>query len=64
MEKRVWVISCTKNGFTFKILLRTLEESIREYMHTELTGLMTSYSGATEKEIEAGIILGLPIYCY
>ena len=64
MNQRVWILTCSLNGFTFKILLRTLETKIFDYMHSELPRALVSYSGASEKEIEAAAFLKIPIYCY
>ena len=63
-DKRVWILTCSLNGFTFKILLRTLETKIFDYIYSELPRALVSYSGAGEKEIAAAVILGMPIYCY
>lgn len=63
MANRVWLLYCELNGFSFKVLLRTTEEKLHDYIKTELPQCK-SYVGAGEKEIEAAIVLKLPIYCY
>ena len=61
--RRVWVITCQKDGFTYKVFLETIEEKLNSYIMTELPGAV-SYSGATDKEVEAARTLHLPIYLY
>ena len=63
MENRVWVVSGINNGFVWKVLIRTTEEKLHGYIETELP-TATKYTGATEKEISAAQLLGMPIYCY
>lgn len=63
MTNMVWLVSGMKNGFVWKVLIRTTEEKLHKYMETELP-TATSYTGATEKEVNAANLLGMPIYCY
>lgn len=63
MYERVWKVKCSRNGFTYCVMVRTTEEKLRGYMETELPEAV-SYRGATEGEELAAKVLGLPIYCY
>lgn len=63
MYTRVWTVKCSENGFSYVVFVRTTEEKLRDYMKTELPNAV-SYCGASEKEISAAKILGLPVYCY
>lgn len=63
MYERVWKVKCSRNGFTYCVMVRTTEEKLRGYMETELPEVV-SYSGATEAEELAAKVLGLPVYCY
>ena len=63
MYERVWNIKCSRNGFTYYIMVRTTEEKLRRYMETELPEAI-SYCGASEEEELAAKVLKLPIYCY
>lgn len=63
MYERVWKVKCSRNGFTYCVMVRTTEEKLQGYMETELPEVV-SYSGATEGEELAAKVLGLPIYCY
>lgn len=63
MYERIWKVKCSRNGFTYCILIRTTEERLQKYMLTELPEAV-SYSGATEAEELAAKVLKLPIYCY
>ena len=61
--ERVWKVKCSRNGFTFCVMVWNTEEKLRRWMETELPEAV-SYRGATEKEEQAAKVLGLPIYCY
>ena len=61
--KRNWMINCERHGFRYTIFVNATEERLRKYMETELPEAV-SYSGATEKEIEAARTLHLPVYLY
>lgn len=63
MYERVWNIKCSRNGFTYYIMVRTTEEKLRRYMETELPEAI-SYCEASEEEELAAKVLKLPIYCY
>lgn len=63
MYERIWKVKCSRNGFTYCVLVRTTEKKLRGYMETELPEAV-SYSGATEAEELAAKVLGLPVYCY
>ena len=63
MYERVWSVKCSRNGFTYCVMVRTTEEKLRGWMETELPEAV-SYCGATEAEELAAKVLGLPIYCY
>lgn len=63
MYERVWSVKCSRNGFTYCVMVRTTEEKLRGYMETELPEAV-SYSGATEAEELAAKVLSLPIYRY
>ena len=63
MYERIWQVTCIDNGFKYKVFIRTTEQKLQEYMETELP-YAVNYSGATDKEVEAAKLLGLPIYCY
>lgn len=63
MYERVWRVKCSRNGFTYCVMIRTTEEKLWGYMETELPEAV-SYCGATEAEEQAAKVLGLPIYCY
>lgn len=63
MYRRVWIVNCSKRGFTYKIFVETNEAGLRSYMESEIPEAY-SYSGATEKEVAAWKTLGLPIYLY
>ena len=63
MYRRVWIVNCSKRGFTYKIFVETNEAGLRSYMESEIPEAY-SYSGATEKEIAAWKLSGLPIYLY
>ena len=63
MYERVWKVKCSRNGFTYCVMVRTTEEKLRGWMETELPEAV-SYSGATEAEELAAKVLGLPVYCY
>lgn len=63
MYERVWKIKCSRNGFTYCVMVRTVEDKLKGYMETELPEAI-SYRGATEAEELAAKVLGLPIYCY
>ena len=63
MTERVWAVKIEINGFASKVLVRATEERLREYIDSELE-CWKSYCGASDKEVEAAKILGLPIYCY
>lgn len=63
MYERVWKVKCSRNGFTYCVMVRTTEEKLRGYMETELPEAV-SYRGATEEEEQAAKVLGLPVYCY
>lgn len=63
MYQRVWLVTCERNGFTYKILVDATEKRLIEYMKTELPD-SKRYVGATEKEIEAARDLRMPIYLY
>ena len=60
---RNWVINCEKYGFRWVIFVNATEERLRKYMETELPDAK-SYSGATDKEVEAARTLHLPVYLY
>lgn len=63
MYERVWKVKCSRNGFTYCVMVRTTEEKLQGYMKTELPEAV-SYIGATEAEELAAKVLGLPVYCY
>lgn len=63
MYERVWKVKCSRNGFTYCVMVRTTEEKLRGWMETELPEAV-SYRGATEAEELDAKVLGLPIYCY
>ena len=63
MYERIWKVKCYRNGFTYYVMVRTMEEKLRGYMETELPETV-SYSGATEEEELAAKVLGLSVYCY
>lgn len=63
MYERIWKIKCSRNGFTYCIMVRTTEEKLRGYMKTEVPEAV-SYSGATGEEELAARVLKLPIYYY
>lgn len=61
MYKRYWICHYEKNGFSFPIFVYGTEDEMREYMTSEL-GYQLGYSGATEKEVEAGRALRMKFY--
>lgn len=61
--KRNWKISCQEHGFKFVIFVNATENRLRSYIETEIPSVI-SYTGATDKEIEAARELQLPIYLY
>lgn len=63
MYERVWKVKCSRNDFTYCVMVRTTEEKLQGYMKTELPEAV-SYIGATETEELAAMVFGLPIYCY
>lgn len=60
---RNWMINCERHGFRYVVFVNATEERLRKYMETELPEA-TSYSGATDQEVEAARKLHLPIYLY
>lgn len=66
--RRYWLVSFWKNGFEGKMLVYGTEEEMWEYLNSEIGGGDSrhtgnySYSGATEKEIEAAKILRIKAY--
>lgn len=61
--KTTWVINCERHGFRYTVFVNATEERLHKYMESELPEAK-SYSGATDKEIEAARTLHLPIYLY
>lgn len=61
--KRTWIVNCQRYGFKYVIFVNATEARLHKYMETELCEA-TSYSGATDAEIEAARKLGLPVYLY
>ena len=61
MYKRYWICYWTKNGFELPIFIYGTENELHEYCESEL-GYMPRYSGATDKEIEAGKVLRMKFY--
>ena len=61
--KRNWMITCQRFGFTYKIFVNATEERLQKYMETEIPEAV-KYTGATEKEVDAARLLGLPVYLY
>lgn len=61
--KRNWMIKCSRNGFSYVVIVNTSEERLQGYMATELPEAV-SYTGATDAEVEAARVLHLPIYLY
>lgn len=62
IDKRIWRINLNLQGFKYIIFVYGEEHKVRDYVHDELIGYAKSYSGATEEEISAAKILGLPVY--
>ena len=62
-EKRNWKSTCHDFGFKFVIFVNTTEERLHDYIETEIPAA-TSYTGATDQEIEAARTLQLPVYLY
>ena len=58
-----WMITCQRFGFTYKIFVNATEERLRKYMETEIPEAV-KYTGATDKEVDAARLLGLPVYLY
>ena len=63
MYRRVWIVNCRRRGFTYKIFVETNEDGLRDYMKSEIPEAV-SYSGATDSEVAAWKLLGLPVYLY
>lgn len=63
MYNRVWMVTCERFGFTYKVFVNTTEERLRDYMETELPEAV-KYTGATDAEVEAARLLKMPIYLY
>ena len=63
MEKRIWKVTYKFNGFETKIFIESTEQSLWNYMESEL-GSRCGYVGASEEEVKAAKMLGLPIYLY
>ena len=61
--RRVWIVTCMKAGFTYKILVETTENGLWQYMESELPEAV-KYSGATAEEVAAAKLLKMPIYLY
>lgn len=61
MYRRYWLIELEQRGFASKCLMYGTEEEIHAYMESEI-GYMPSYSGATEKEVEAARLLKIKAY--
>ena len=63
MMRRAWLVKVSWNGFIVCVFIRATEERLHDFIETELPGAV-SYTGATESELESGLRLGLPVYCY
>ena len=61
--KRVWLVKVSRNGFLYCVFVRATEERLLDFINTELPHAV-GYTGATDSELECGIKLGLPVYCY
>lgn len=61
MYKRYWIAKYVKNGFEFKVFLYGTEQELWDYTKSEF-GYQLAYSGATDKEVEAGKVLGMKFY--
>lgn len=62
MQKRIWKIDVSSYGFKYVIFVYGEERRVIDYIHSEITGHVKFYSGATEEEVSAARILGLPVY--
>lgn len=60
--KRYWIahVSST-NGFDYPIFIYGTDADFREYCESEI-GYVPRYSGATDKEVEAGKLLRMKFY--
>lgn len=61
--KMNWIVNCERHGFRYVVLVNATEERLHKYLETELPEA-TSYSGATDREVEAARALHLPVYLY
>lgn len=68
MYRRYWLVAFWKNGFEGKMLVYGSENELWDYLNTEIGGGDNrtvgnySYSGASEKEIEAARTLHMKAY--
>lgn len=67
MYRRTWIVTITTYGFKSKILFYGSERELWAYLRPDFGGDERttgnySYSGATEKEIQAAKLLGMPVY--
>lgn len=60
MYKRHWLIRFWVNGFEGKMLVYGTEEELWDYLGSEIGNY--SYTGATEKEVQAAEVLHLKTY--
>ena len=61
--KLTWMVTCERYGFRYTIFVNATEDRLRKYMESELPEAV-SYTGATDKEVEAARLLKLPVYLY
>lgn len=61
--KKVWLVKVSRNGFLVCVFVRATEERLHDFIESELPHAV-SYTGASDSELESGLKLGLPVYCY
>lgn len=61
MYKRYWIAHIERNGFDYPLFIYGSEDDFREYCESEI-GYVPRYSGATDKDIEAGRQLRMKFY--
>lgn len=59
----MWKVKALVNGFEVMVMVKATcrDDKLIEYLNTELPGWV-SYSGATRKEEEAAVALGMKVY--
>ena len=61
MYTRWWLVHVTMKGFDCPIFIKGTEEEMQAYTESEF-GYVPAYSGATDKEVEAGVQLRMKFY--